>query len=172
MVGIVLGCFVGPVASADAKITLFFPTNFESVRQDESVRFSWYANQSEDYFRVVFSQTPGGFQYSPYGTRETVLTSLFVTPAEAGLTLGTWYWTVCGRWSGESTCYLDDEVRMIEVEEALCIQWGRRAVELRRSIRINRARAKRAKSRRERRRKQRLVQALRGQLSQAEANSC
>jgi hypothetical protein len=159
-------------APASAYISLFSPSNYESVRQDESVRFSWYANQSEDFFQVVFSPYPGGFESSRYGSRETVLTSTYVTPGEAGLTLGTWYWTVCGGWYGTPTCYLDDEIRAFEVEEALCVQWSRRASELRRAIRINRARARRAKSRKERRRKQRLVATLRRQLATAEANAC
>jgi hypothetical protein len=104
-------------APASAHVSLFLPVNFATAQEDEAVHFSWFADQSEDFFRVVVAAYPSGFMYSSLGTRQTILTSIDTTPAEMGLTPGTWYWTICAGWdTTPSTCYLDDETRTLFVE--------------------------------------------------------
>lgn len=100
-------------------VDIFAPSFFTSAGLDDSVRFSWWAKNSQDFYRVAFSQTRHtGWETSPYSSRETVLTSLTATPRELNLAPGTWYWRICFGWNDTpGTCYLDDDIRTLEVTE-------------------------------------------------------
>ena len=111
-----------PASSARAQavpdVTILAPSYYSSADPDEQVRFSWWPENDQDFYRVVFSQYRSiGWETSRFSTRETVLTSIYASPEDIGLTPGTWYWRVCFGWYGESTCYLDDDVRTLEVNE-------------------------------------------------------
>src|SRR4051794_6193227 len=97
LLGVLLICLFAAPSLAAADVTIWAPYNYASATEDEQVRFSWVPNNSEDYFTVVFSQTSFGLETSPYSSRETLLTSTYLTPSEVGLTPGTWYWTICAR---------------------------------------------------------------------------
>jgi hypothetical protein len=112
----------GAASSAQAQstpdVTIFSPGFYSSADPDESIRFAWLPENDQDFYRVVFSQyRTFGWETTPYSTRETVLTSMYASPEEIGLTPGTWYWRVCFGWSGDSTCYLDDDIRTLDVNE-------------------------------------------------------
>jgi hypothetical protein len=112
-------CFSG-TPEARAAVTVFSPLNYSTVKTDEEVRFSWYAANSEDSFRVVFSQFQSfGWDTSTKSTAKTVLSSQYATPASIGLSPGTWYWRVCASWyTNPGVCYLSNEIRTLTVEQA------------------------------------------------------
>ena len=101
-------------------VTVFAPSYFSSAELDESIRFSWSARNSQDFFAVVFNQYRSfGWETSQYQSRQTVLSSIYLAPEDVGLTPGTWYWRICYGWNDDpSTCYFDDDIRSLEVEEA------------------------------------------------------
>jgi hypothetical protein len=99
-------------------VTVFSPGYFESAELDELVRFSWFAENSQDFFTVEFNEYRTFGWETTYSSRQTVLSSLHLTPEEVGLTPGTWYWRVCFGWYEDpTTCYFDDDIRTLEVEE-------------------------------------------------------
>lgn len=132
-------------AQTSPDVTVFGPSLFSTASPDEQVRFAWFPDNGQDFFRVVFSQTRSfGWESSPYGTRETVLNSTYTSPQEIGLTSGTWYWRVCYGWNDDPshTCYLDDDIRTLDVEEralpvsmATAVSTTKQAVRLRYHVR-------------------------------------
>jgi hypothetical protein len=119
--------FGGLTASAHAAspgLDVFAPTYFSSADLNEQVRFSWYPNNSQDFFRIVVSDSRyTGWNTAQLGTRKTVLNSIYASPAEMGLGAGTWYWRVCYGWYDDpNTCYLDDDIRTLEVTNN-CAYW-------------------------------------------------
>lgn len=101
-------------------LTVFAPGYFQTAEADELVRFSWFGHRSQDFFRVVFNQYRSfGWEASRYESATTRLSSQFIMPSELGLTPGTWYWQVCWGYDPDSTCYLDEEIRRLDIEEPL-----------------------------------------------------
>jgi len=109
-------------AHASSDVMVFAPFNGSVSTLDQPIRFSWYPENSQDFFRVVFSQTPsGGWEDSPHRTNETVLDSAYVSPRDVGLTPGTWYWRICYGWNTDARhiCYWDDDIRTLDVRPSL-----------------------------------------------------
>jgi hypothetical protein len=107
------------LAQGDPDVEIFAPGYFATSALDESIRFSWFAENSQDFFAVFFSQSRSfGWETTPYVSRQTVLSSIYLTPEEVGLAPGTWYWRICFGWNDDpGSCYFDDDVRSLEVEE-------------------------------------------------------
>jgi hypothetical protein len=79
-------------------VSVFSPGYFETAELDELVRFSWFAHNSQDFFTIEFNEYRTFGWETTYSSRQTVLSSLHLTPEEVGLTAGTWYWRVCFGW--------------------------------------------------------------------------
>jgi hypothetical protein len=109
----------GAHAQTRSDVTVFGPSLFSSANSDEQIRFAWFPDNGQDFFRVVFSRTRSfGWESSPYSTPETVLNSTYASPREIGLTPGTWYWRICYGWNDDSShiCYMDDDIRTLDVQ--------------------------------------------------------
>lgn len=102
-----------------ADVTVYAPLIFDSADIDEQVRFAWAPNNGQDFFRVVFSEfRTFGWETTTTGTEQTVLNFQFASPRNIGLTSGTWYWRVCAGWNETpGTCYLDDDIRTLDVTD-------------------------------------------------------
>jgi hypothetical protein len=115
VVGLVSAIFVTPApAQTSPDVTVFAPAVFEAP-----LRCSWYPNNGQDFYRVVISQFRTFGWSSPRSTRETVLASTYASPGQIGLTPGIWYWRICYGWDTDAThtCYLDDDIRTLQVEQ-------------------------------------------------------
>jgi hypothetical protein len=107
-----------PAQAQASSVSVFAPATYSSAALDEQIRFSWFPNNGQDFYRVVFSQYRSfGWENSPYRTPETVLNFTYTSPRELGLTPGTWYWRVCYGWyDNPGVCYPDADIRMLDVE--------------------------------------------------------
>ena len=100
-------------------VTVFSPGYYASAETDESIRFSWLAENSQDFFYIYFNESRYyGWETSTRYSRQTFLSSIYLTPEEVGLNPGSWYWRVCFGWyENPSTCYFDDDIRTLDVEQ-------------------------------------------------------